>query len=132
MYNKSMWGSSKRLNIQVQHTIIFTIDIVNLKSPPKDSHFLLNIWHQLLRANKVHTHGEENIRNDKNVDFIVDPHMPKALGSGLGLFQSPLVTIECMIWHWVKSNNPDLLVTELFFGCHPTVCKHHKLKVVEC
>jgi hypothetical protein len=86
----------------------------------------------LLRANKVHTHGEESTRNDKNEHLIVDPYMAKTLGSSLGLFQSPLVTIECMIWHWVQFNNPNLLVTELFFGCHLTACKHHRLKVVGC
>jgi hypothetical protein len=32
MYNKLIWGSSKRFNIQVQHIIIFTIDIVTLKA----------------------------------------------------------------------------------------------------
>jgi hypothetical protein len=32
MYNESIWGSSKRFNLEVQHTIIFTIHIMNLKT----------------------------------------------------------------------------------------------------
>jgi hypothetical protein len=46
MYNKSIWGSSKRFNIQVQHTITFTIGIVNLKALQRNP-----IFFQVYRTN---------------------------------------------------------------------------------
>jgi hypothetical protein len=84
MYNKLVWDPLKGSTFK-SNTIVFTINIMNLKTFQRTPTFFLSVWHWLFRANKILTREEKNIRNEKKMSYNVPTH-PKALDAGLSLF----------------------------------------------
>jgi len=97
MYNELVWRSFKKFNFEVQHTIVFTISIVNLKTLQRTPIFFQVYGIDCSKQIESSHVREENTWNDKSVHFIMDPHMPKAPRLGPGLFRLPLVTIQSTI-----------------------------------
>ncbi len=85
-------GSSKRFNLKVQHTIIFTIGFMNLKTFQRTPIFFQVCGIDCSKQIESSHIMEENAWNDKSVGLIVDPHKPK--GPSLGPTPN-LISFRC-------------------------------------